>query len=151
MTSAGYGQELLFNKVNLDFDTNFKLGLVGRNGYGKTTLLKLLQNQLPYSGEISRPVNFNYFSLPIEDPTATVCQNLLAQMSMGEQKRVELAKSLLTPAQLFIWDEPLNYLDLYNNQQIIEVINQYQPTMLLVEHDRTFLDQVSTQEIYLSK
>jgi lincosamide and streptogramin A transport system ATP-binding/permease protein len=68
---------------------------------------------------------------------------------MGQRKRVELATSLATPAPLFIWDEPLNYLDVFNREQLEEVIQSVQPTMLLVEHDETFLNNIATQVIKL--
>lgn len=73
----------------------------------------------------------------------------IENMSMGQRKRVELAKSLATPATLFIWDEPLNYLDVFNREQLEEVIQSVQPTMLLVEHDETFLNNIATQVIKL--
>ena len=68
---------------------------------------------------------------------------------MGQRKRVELAKSLATPAELYIWDEPLNYVDVFNQEQLEEMILAAQPTMLLVEHDKTFLEKVATQVITL--
>ena len=68
---------------------------------------------------------------------------------MGQRKRVELAKSLATPAELYIWDEPLNYVDVFNQEQLEEMILTTQPTMLLVEHDKTFLEEVATQVITL--
>ncbi|KAF1297581.1 hypothetical protein BAU15_07670 [Enterococcus sp. JM4C] len=67
-------------------------------------------------------------------------------MSMGQQKKVEVAKSLLTPAELFIWDEPLNYLDFRNREQLIETIEVYQPTLLFVEHDSGF-QKIATQTV----
>lgn len=78
-----------------------------------------------------------------------VFQNRIQDMSMGQRKRVELAKSLATPAELYIWDEPLNYLDVFNQEQLEEMIRTDQPTMLIVEHDETFLQQVATEVIYL--
>lgn len=69
------------------------------------------------------------------------------QMSMGQQKKVELARSLLTPAQLYIWDEPLNYLDTYNQEQLIQLIKQERPTMLIIEHDQHFIDEVATKRV----
>ena len=78
-----------------------------------------------------------------------VFQNRIEEMSMGQRKRVELSKSLATPAELFIWDEPLNYLDVFNHKQLEEVIQLVQPTMLIVEHDRTFLNKVATKIIPL--
>lgn len=78
-----------------------------------------------------------------------VFANRIEEMSMGQRKRVEVAKSLATPAELFIWDEPLNYLDVYNQQQLELMIREYQPTMLIVEHDKTFLENVATRIVYL--
>lgn len=73
----------------------------------------------------------------------------IENMSMGQRKRVELAKSLATPAALFIWDEPLNYLDVFNQEQLEQIIQLVQPTMLIVEHDETFLNNIATQVIKL--
>ncbi len=78
-----------------------------------------------------------------------VFHNKIEQMSMGQRKKVELAKSLAQPAELYIWDEPLNYLDVFNQQQLEELILEIQPAMLLVEHDQTFLKKVSDQVIQL--
>ena len=71
-------------------------------------------------------------------------------MSQGQRKKAELARSLLTPAQLYIWDEPLNYLDAYNQDQLPQMIKQVKPTMLLVEHDRRFIDAVADETVILS-
>ena len=76
-------------------------------------------------------------------------ENRIEDMSMGQRKRVELAKSLATPAELFIWDEPLNYLDVFNHEQLEQVIKLVKPTMLIIEHDETFLNNVATQVIKL--
>lgn len=80
-----------------------------------------------------------------------VFHNRIEEMSMGQRKRVELAKSLATPAELFIWDEPLNYLDVFNHQQLEEIIQSVKPTMLIVEHDATFLRKVATEVITLTE
>lgn len=69
------------------------------------------------------------------------------RLSMGQQKKVELARSLLTPAQLYIWDEPLNYLDTYNQDQLIQLIKTAHPTMLIIEHDQHFIDEVATKSV----
>lgn len=69
---------------------------------------------------------------------------------MGQQKRVALAKSLMTPAELYIWDEPLNYLDVFNQEQITNIINQIQPTMIIIEHDANFLATTSTKTVHLT-
>lgn len=72
-------------------------------------------------------------------------------MSMGQRKKVELAKSLSLPAELYIWDEPLNYLDVFNQEQLEQLILAVQPTMLLIEHDQAFIDHVATQVVTLEK
>ncbi|KFN90157.1 ATPase component of an ABC superfamily transporter [Tetragenococcus muriaticus PMC-11-5] len=78
-----------------------------------------------------------------------VFANRIEKMSLGQRKRVELAKSLATPAELFIWDEPLNYLDVFNHEQLEAVIQSVQPSMLVVEHEATFLKNIATNMIYL--
>lgn len=73
----------------------------------------------------------------------------IEEMSMGQQKKVELARSLATPAQLYLWDEPLNYLDTYNQQQLIQLVNDYRPPLLFVEHDKHFIETVASQRIII--
>ena len=70
---------------------------------------------------------------------------------MGQRKKVELAKSLAQEAELYIWDEPLNYLDVFNQKQLEDLLLQKQPTMLIVEHDQTFLKNIGAQQIALKK
>jgi lincosamide and streptogramin A transport system ATP-binding/permease protein len=59
--------EDIFKNVSLNIDTNWKLGLIGRNGRGKTTFLKLLQGKYKYSGQIISPVSFDYFPMEVND------------------------------------------------------------------------------------
>ncbi|KRM55002.1 ribosomal protection-like ABC-F family protein [Lacticaseibacillus sharpeae] len=82
-------------------------------------------------------VERSVFNVPIEE------------MSGGQQKKVELAASMATTAAFYIWDEPLNYLDVFNQDQIIQVLKQVQPTMLFTEHDTHFIDAVATKTIEL--
>ena len=70
-------------------------------------------------------------------------------MSQGQQKKVELARSLSQEAELYLWDEPLNYLDVFNREQIIKLLETSHPTMLLVEHDQDFIERISNQIINL--
>lgn len=58
-----------------------------------------------------------------------------------------IAASLMTPAHLYIWDEPLNYIDVFSRMQIEELIQQFQPTMLLVEHDVQFREKIATRVV----
>ncbi|MGL5685168.1 MAG: ABC-F type ribosomal protection protein, partial [Vagococcus fluvialis] len=64
---------------------------------------------------------------------------------------VEIAKSLTLETPFYLWDEPLNYLDSFNYEQLEEVILLTQPTMLFVEHDETFINKIATQVIELEK
>lgn len=73
----------------------------------------------------------------------------IEEMSMGQQKRVALAKSLVEPADLYLWDEPANYLDVFNQDQLIKLLKNVQPAMILVEHDQYFIKQVASQRIAL--
>ncbi len=67
--------------------------------------------------------------------------------SEGQKKKVLIASSLITPAHLYIWDEPLNYIDVFSRMQIEKLILQYRPTMLLVEHDVRFREKVGTENV----
>ena len=73
----------------------------------------------------------------------------MATFSEGQKKKVLLAKSLSEQAHLYVWDEPLNYIDLASRLQIETLIKTYQPTMLLVEHDRAFRDAIATEVVTL--
>jgi lincosamide and streptogramin A transport system ATP-binding/permease protein len=71
----------------------------------------------------------------------------MEDFSEGQKKKVLIAASLLTPAHLYIWDEPLNFIDVFSRMQIEKLILQYKPTMLLVEHDVRFQQKVGTNII----
>ena len=155
-----------------------QLALVGPNGVGKSSLIKAIAGRFmgELSGKISRPtgITVSYvrqdyatntgslrqfadrYSLPY-DQFLSLLRKLgmdratftvpIEQMSMGQQKKVELARSLLTPAQLYVWDEPLNYLDTYNQQQLIQLVKEYRPPLLFVEHDQHFINAVASQQV----
>lgn len=71
----------------------------------------------------------------------------IEQYSEGQKKKVLIAASLLIPAHLYIWDEPLNYIDVFTRMQIEKLIEYYKPTMLIVEHDVRFKEKISTSFI----
>lgn len=73
----------------------------------------------------------------------------MEDFSEGQKKKVLIAASLLTPAHLYVWDEPLNYMDVFSRMQVEELILQYQPTMLFVEHDGRFREKIATATISL--
>lgn len=170
----------LFAPISFDLEKGQRIAFKGPNGSGKSSIIKYLLGEFDgeASGEILRPQNLNisYVRQNYEDNRGTLIEfakehqlsyedllnnlrklgvernvfnNPIEQMSMGQRKRVELAKSLATPAELFIWDEPLNYLDVFNQEQLEQIIHEVQPTMLIVEHDETFLENVATKIISL--
>ena len=69
--------------------------------------------------------------------------------SAGQKKKILLACGMCKQAHLYVWDEPLNYIDLYSRIQIEELILCYKPTLLFVEHDRAFCANVATRELRL--
>ncbi len=71
----------------------------------------------------------------------------MEEFSEGQKKKVLIAASLITPAHLYIWDEPLNYIDVFSRMQIENLILKYEPTMLLVEHDIRFQEKVATNVV----
>ena len=70
-------------------------------------------------------------------------------MSEGQKKKVLIAKSISQRANLYIWDEPLNYIDILTRMQIEEAILKYKPTLIFVEHDETFIKKIATKIIHI--
>lgn len=168
----------VFENVSFQIDTDWKLGFIGRNGKGKTTFLKLLTGEYEYSGSILSSVDFEYFPYQLEnkeqltyeiagsvnpamehwellrelnllDADAEILYRPFCSLSFGEQSKVLLAKSLCEPAHLFVWDEPLNYIDIFSRIQLEDLLLACQPTILFVEHDRTFREKIATEIIEL--
>ncbi|MBQ9135861.1 MAG: ABC-F type ribosomal protection protein [Lachnospiraceae bacterium] len=71
----------------------------------------------------------------------------MEDFSEGQKKKVLIAASLMTPAHLYIWDEPLNYIDVFSRMQIEQLILTYNPTMLIVEHDVRFRETIATETV----
>ena len=73
----------------------------------------------------------------------------LEEFSEGQKKKVLIAASLMTPAHVYIWDEPLNYIDVFSRMQLENLILKYQPTMLVVDHDVRFREKIATKTVWL--
>ena len=71
----------------------------------------------------------------------------IQDMSEGQKKKVLIAKSISEQANIYIWDEPLNYIDILTREQIEDAILKYNPTLIFVEHDETFIEKVATKII----
>ena len=67
--------------------------------------------------------------------------------SEGQKKKVLLAKSISESADVYLWDEPLNYIDIITREQIEEAILKYMPTLVFVEHDDTFVKKIATKKV----
>ncbi len=74
----------------------------------------------------------------------------LEDFSEGQKKKILLAASLMTPAHLYVWDEPLNYIDVFSRMQIEHLLQTCQPTMLIVDHDVRFREKIATKVVELS-
>ena len=158
----------VFDRVSFQIDTNWNLGLVGRNGRGKTTLLNLLLGKYPYSGTIAASVSFDYFPYPVADETfltqevlAGVCPmaedwELLRELSYleveedvlwrpfctlsnGERTKVLLAALFLNEGHFLLIDEPTNHLDA-RARDLVSAYLRKKKGFILVSHDRSFLD-----------
>lgn len=158
----------IFENVDLQIDTNWKLGVVGRNGRGKTTLLKLLFGKYKYSGTISSSLKFDYFPYFVSDKsqsTAVILQEIcpaaeeweilrelsylevrsealqrpFETLSNGEQTKTLLAALFLNEGHFLLIDEPTNHLDA-NARGLVSAYLKKKKGFILVSHDRYFLD-----------
>ena len=73
----------------------------------------------------------------------------MRDFSEGQKKKALLAASLLTPAHLYVWDEPLNYVDVFSRMQLEKLLLSAKPTMLFVEHDGVFREKIATKVVML--
>ncbi|MEB2281680.1 Lsa family ABC-F type ribosomal protection protein [Lysinibacillus xylanilyticus] len=158
----------IFENVNFQIDTDWKLGFIGRNGRGKTTFFNLLLGKYEYSGNINSSVEFNYFPYPVSDKnkyTHEIMEEICPQaedweilreisyldvdaevmyrpfktLSNGEQTKVLLAALFLTEGQFLLIDEPTNHLDTEARKMVSEYLRK-KKGFILISHDRIFLD-----------
>lgn len=71
------------------------------------------------------------------------------RLSAGQKKKIIIAKSISESAHIYIWDEPLNFVDIISREQIEKVILEYNPTMIFVEHDEMFIEKIATKKLQL--
>ncbi len=180
--SYGFGDEKLIENFSIKIMRGDRIGLIGNNGVGKSTLLRLLLGELePQSGTIKHGTGLQtgYFDQLRQDldPNRTVAENVgdggdyitingkprhvvgylrgflfdakramspVTMLSGGERNRVILAKLFTRPTNLLVLDEPTNDLDIETLEVLEQRLVDYQGTLLVVSHDREFLDNVVT-------
>lgn len=177
--SIRYGKKTVCSDISFSIPRGARIALLGANGSGKSCLLKLLCGEdIPHTGVCSRgsgliisyvPQDASFLSGSLTDYAAhcgvdrtlflAILRKLdfsraqfekdMALYSEGQKKKVLLARSLCERAHLYIWDEPLNYIDLFSRIQLETLIAAYQPTLLFVEHDHTFCDHIATWTVRL--
>lgn len=180
-----YGDNVIFNGLNLRIDKGDRIAVVGVNGAGKSTLARIMAGTEPYqSGTIDKGINtvIGYFAQSQAeelDPENTVLEEVEASaggnpeanprgalgallfsgdealkktavLSGGEKNRVALAKMLMQPSNFMILDEPTNHLDIKSKEVLQEAINLFEGTVILVSHDRAFLDGVVNKVLEVS-
>ena len=174
-TAIIYDHNQICDPVTFKVERGERVIIDGKNGSGKSSLLKLLlKYPIEHTGKVELgsgviisyvPQDTSYLEGTLtefadkykleESLFKAVLRKMdferiqfkkdMREFSEGQKKKVLRAKSLCEPAHLYVWDEPLNYIDVYSRMQIEELIKEFAPTMLLVEHDVTFRDQIATK------
>lgn len=181
--TKSFGDRVIVNNLNFKLLRGDRLGLIGHNGVGKSTLIKLLLGNLsPDSGEVKLGTNLQiaYFDQLREqlDLSKTVAETIspgsewvdiggqrkhiiaymgdflfpprrvnvpVSSLSGGERNRLLLARLFALPANLLVLDEPTNDLDIDSLEMLEQTLSTYPGTIILVSHDRRFLDNVVTE------
>lgn len=170
-----YGDHVVFNNANMVIERGQKVAFVGKNGEGKSTMIKAIMGEIEYEGgkvEIGHNAMIGYFAqnqAALLDGEATVFETIdrvaigdvrtkikdmlgafmfsgddiqkkVKVLSGGERTRLAMIKLLLEPVNLLILDEPTNHLDMKTKDIIKEALKDFDGTLILVSHDRDFLD-----------
>lgn len=182
--SVGYGETVLLEDINLVLRKGEKVGLLGANGTGKTTLLKTILGELkPLTGvaQIGNRVKIGYFSQSYErlDSKQTLLENFLVEygfteertrsllggmlfhgdevfktigtLSGGQKARLVLLKLVLDGANCLILDEPTNHLDIMARETVEAALSAFDGTLLVVSHDRYFIQEIADRIWDLNK
>ena len=190
--SVGYEipKKTILKDINLKINKKDRIGLIGKNGTGKSTFLKALLGEIKSQKgtiKLKKNMNFSYFDqlrndlntdnslkkilvpsggdyLKVQGKDRHVCSYLkdfmfdpskatdsINTLSGGQQNRLLLAKVLANPQTGLILDEPTNDLDLETMDLLTEMLSNYSGTLLIVSHDRDFLDQTVNKILYFDE
>ena len=176
-----YDNKKIFENIDFEVNQGDRVSLCGKNGCGKSTILKFTNGDLKISfkGIFERASNLkiSYISQDTSNLNGTLkdfakLENIdeslfktilrkldfsrtqfekdISNFSGGQKKKVLIAKSLCQQAHLYLWDEPLNFIDILSRIQMEDLILKFNPTMIFVEHDESFVKSIATQIINLS-
>lgn len=174
-----YGDHTVFSDVSLTIARGERIAFVGRNGEGKSTLVKAIMGEIDYEGKVQVGHNalIGYFAqnqASLLDGELTVFQTIdqiamgdirtkirdilgaflfsgdtidkkVKMLSGGERTRLAMIKLLLQPVNFLILDEPTNHLDIKTKEVLKDALKAFEGTMILVSHDRDFLDGLATK------
>lgn len=177
--SIAYGEKEVCKNIAFTINQGDRIALTGKNGSGKSSILKLIAGEpIPYTGvlEIPKGLAVSYVpqdtsslsgslsdyaqKLQIDESTfKAILRKLdfsrvqfekdIRDYSGGQKKKVLLAGSLCQRAHLYLWDEPLNFIDVFSRMQLEQLLLSCNASMLFVEHDRAFTQKVATGKILL--
>lgn len=172
--AAMYDGREVMRPVSFSITRGDRIAIEGKNGSGKSSLLKLLCGQdIEHSGDIKIGSNLVISYVPQdasflrgtlkelavdskidESLFKSILQKMgfdkaqfdkdMSDFSGGQKKKTLIAKSLCERAHLYVWDEPLNYIDVFSRIQIEELLTAFNPTMIFVEHDKMFQNKIAT-------
>lgn len=175
--SVKYDDQIVNEPISFIVEQGDRIVLDGKNGSGKSSILKLiLGHPIQHTGSVNlgSGLIISYVQqdtshlkgslsdfIEEHEIDETLFKSILRKMdfdriqfekdifqySGGQKKKLLIAKSLCEKAHLYIWDEPLNFIDIYSRMQIEELIQQFNPTMVIVEHDKAFQQTVATKTI----
>jgi ATP-binding cassette subfamily F protein 3 len=171
--SKSYGDKQVLSNVNLLIERSAKIAFVGQNGQGKSTLAKMMVNEIEYDGAIKlgHNVEIGYFAqnqaeyldgektllatmedaandgnrMRVRDMLGSFLfggddvEKKVKVLSGGERNRLAICKMLLSPFNVLIMDEPTNHLDISSKNVLKKALQQFEGTLILVSHDRDFL------------